>query len=163
MKRFLSLVTLFICFSTSIYGQSSVPSMILIQNGTINYDYYKDTKQGRRTTDFHISRYAEANYQYQQYLTYLTANSLDSLLELAQPNRQIWEEVDISTEDIAHLKTHYWTHSDFASYPVLGLTYQQILNYFKWKTERITYAFLLKNRKLRSKKVAYQPFSIKNI
>jgi hypothetical protein len=152
-------MTLFISIFHQGYAQSSVPCMILIQNGKIYYDYYKDKKQGMSATDFHINQYVEANYQYQQYLKYLKINELDSLFELAQPNQSIWDSVAILEADISYLKENYWTHEDFASYPVLGLNFEQIDRYFYWKSERMNFAFLQKKKKIKSNNSDFQPFS----
>jgi formylglycine-generating enzyme required for sulfatase activity len=57
------------------------------------------------------------------------------------PDTTVWDGRDYSFQEI------YLRHSAFDSYPVVGIRYDQAVNYCKWRTERVKEMFEIKKAK----------------
>lgn len=106
----------------------------------LNYDYWQDQDKNIYIRDHYSATYLESNYQYQYYLRCLKAWGLDSLWQLAQPDPAVWETVVLTPTERVYLKEHYWTAAEFEHYPVVGLDYNQVRDYFYWKTNMLNLA-----------------------
>lgn len=130
------------CFAQKQYS----PYMQYVEKTIVHFE--DNNKTFTNTVYKHFTApYAESNLQYQEYLDFLKNNQLDSLFLKAQPNKNIWESIDLSEKDKKYLMNNYWTSKEFQHYPILGLSFEQIHYYLKWKTELLTSAYSLRKNK----------------
>lgn len=83
-----------------------------------------------------------SNIDYREYLYWtqqVVGDSSHSWLE-AQPDQTVWQQSDLKNKN--YLTGHYFKNPGFDLYPVVGLTYEQALNYSKWRSDRV-YEMLL--------------------
>lgn len=58
------------------------------------------------------------------------------------PDTMVWCEIDTSCIFMVEL---YLTHPAFESYPVVGVTFEQALEYTKWRSDRVMQIILMRN------------------
>jgi len=123
----------FLSSSCSMYSQQHVESYMLeIPKQVIQYKIDGDE---RRVTvnDFYISRFPESIGQYQEFLDQLPSD----LINEALPHRERLKSMNIRVDLIEFLINEYFVSKDYRSYPVVGLDYEQINRYLKWKTDTV--------------------------
>ncbi|MEO1258075.1 MAG: hypothetical protein AAFZ15_04735 [Bacteroidota bacterium] len=144
MKEFiLILISSFIAME--ITSQTIAPPfMQYFPFSTVDRNFYKKNKKSEYAiSSFYAAPYVESNSQYRQYLLFLKSTNQDSLLNLAMPNKHIWDELKLTKEEKSYLKENYWVNDFFDDYPVLGLNYSQINRYLYWKTNLLISAYLV--------------------
>lgn len=114
------------------------PNMVGIKSA-----YVEDEERGKYTIqDFLLSQYVESNFQYSVFLEDLKNTNYRAYLR-ALPDTTFWNQFDLDPKQVAFLKEHYWSGREFASYPILGLDYCQIREYYIWKTQKLNEAYLI--------------------
>lgn len=75
------------------------------------------------------------NLDYLEYLNWLKEN--DSInYSLAVPDTLVWRDALSYNEPYVR---YYLTHPAYRNYPVVGVSYEQAVNYCKWRTEIVKY------------------------
>ncbi|MEZ4935622.1 MAG: hypothetical protein R2788_26245 [Saprospiraceae bacterium] len=144
MRKRIYFIWVAMFFSCVGFGQPEILSnMVQTQKSTIHRDYLRDGDTRIVVSSHYASKYVESNYQYRQYLNFLTEIKNDSLLAAAQPNRGIWDLTNLKNKEKVFLKKNYWSDERFNDYPVLGLNFTQVNNYLKWKSEFLNIAYLI--------------------
>ncbi len=59
------------------------------------------------------------------------------------PDTNVWSKLNKS---FSVLDTLYFRHTAYKDYPVVGLSYEQVLNFTKWRSDRVMELFLIKNK-----------------
>lgn len=123
-----------------LYLQETAPDMILIEGGSFGFE----TGDSLKCRSFYISRYEESNEQYLAYLTDLKNYYSESTYLNALPDTLVWQKEKISQSEKTYLTANYLRNPDFAHYPVVGLSPEQIQRYASWKTDRINEFILIR-------------------
>lgn len=93
---------------------------------------------------FYISKYEETNFQYRSYLDFLKFHGLMEEYQKALPDTTVWNNADLSDDNITFLISNYFRHPHYDYYPVVGLTPEQAQLYANWKTDRLNEAILIR-------------------
>ncbi len=102
--------------------------------------------QRRRITvsSFYMDQYETRNVDWREYTQWLTAvfgNTAPALVEKAQPNKETWRE------DLAYNEPYinfYFTHPSYDQYPIVGITWEQAMDFCSWRTDRVNELALIK-------------------
>lgn len=129
--------------SMRIVGQQIVDdnSLLVPTTGvtTINTENSKRSKV--RVCSHIVGRYVESNYQYLVYLNDIKAIS-DSSYYNALPQKEYLSLIGLTAEDIKFFTEQYLFEEVYRDYPIVGLDYAQIDDYFKWKSGEFVFAYL---------------------
>lgn len=83
------------------------------------------------------------NKDYMEYLFWLSKND-DKNYNTAWPDTNVWKNKDSYN---APYVEYYLLHPAYKDYPVVGVSYEQAINYCKWRTERVKEFARLHNKK----------------
>jgi len=121
------------------------PNTIIVKDGLVTYDVMEDREAKITCGNFYVSAYVESVSQYKSYLKSLEEMGDEKALEIAQPNLEVWDSETFVASDLerSFFKEAYWKLEEFANYPAIGLTKQQISQYIKWKNLLLTEAILI--------------------
>ncbi len=88
------------------------------------------------------------NMAYREYLFYLKTQlgQQHPAFATALPDTSVFHTLQTSTPPGFY--TTYFSHPNFADYPVVGLSWEQALNYSYWRSEMVFKQLLLKQKKL---------------
>ena len=93
-----------------------------------------------------------ANVHWREYIFYLQGHDSTSV-EKALPDTSVWLP-DTSTNS---LESYYFRHPGFNSYPIVGISYEQAVQFCKWRTDRVNeYYSKIPEEKRPFKKVTYR-------
>ncbi|MBP7809841.1 MAG: SUMF1/EgtB/PvdO family nonheme iron enzyme [Bacteroidia bacterium] len=77
-----------------------------------------------------------SNFSWQEYEFWMKrkygANSIEHISTL--PDTLVWREKYTDNEPYVQ---HYYRHSAYKDYPVIGISYEQVVAFCKWRTERV--------------------------
>jgi len=133
------------------------PGMVLKKYSIINGKFAKNHHVSALLT----AEYVETNFQYQAYLTYLEKRGLTDLLQKAKPNPNVFQNENLTQDEINELKRDYFSAEIFEHFPVFGLSRGQIQTYLEWKTEQLNIAYLLFKKILHQNQLTAD-FSLRN-
>ena len=115
--------------------------VLVPHTGIISPVGQSSTRRQIAVNSHYVGRYPESNYQY---LTYL--NSLkdlpDSIYNQALPQSDYLESIGLEEPEISFFVNEYMFDEKYEMYPIVGLNYNQIKEYFEWKTEELIFAYL---------------------
>ncbi|MEL6657558.1 MAG: hypothetical protein AAFP77_12035 [Bacteroidota bacterium] len=89
-----------------------------------------------------IGRYPESNYQYLAYLNRLKDRGDTIAYANALPQRDYLAGMGLREDEIQFFTNEYLFNETYEKYPIVGLTYDQLWNYFQWKTDDLGFAYL---------------------
>jgi len=102
--------------------------------------------------NFYVDKTEVTNFNWQEYLSWIVRNKGKSSMDYknALPDTTVW------TNDLENgnpYVKHYFSHPAYNNYPVVGVTYEQVLSFCKWRTDRVKELYELK--KVKNKKDIY--------
>lgn len=105
----------------------------------------RDNRRRRITvSSFLMDQYEIRNIDWREYTNWMNvvfAKTAPELVEKAQPNVKIWREELAYNEPYLQ---NYFTHPSFDQYPVVGITWEQAMDYCAWRTDRVNEMALIK-------------------
>ena len=105
----------------------------------------RDNKRPRITvSSFFMDQYEIRNVDWREYTNWMEvvfARTAPQLVDKAQPNKQIWREELAYNEPYLQ---NYFTHPAFDQYPVVGVTWEQAMDYCSWRTDRVNELALIR-------------------
>ncbi|MBP1677359.1 MAG: hypothetical protein H6Q20_1918 [Bacteroidetes bacterium] len=98
----------------------------------------RDNKRRRITvSSFYMDQYEIRNLDWQEYINWMQlvfGNSAPQLVKKAKPDETIWREELAYNEPYLR---NYFTHPAFNQYPIVGVTWEQAMDYCSWRTDRV--------------------------
>jgi len=98
----------------------------------------RDNKPRRVTvSSFYMDQYEIRNIDWREYTNWMKivfGNSAPKLVARAQPDFKIWREEMAYNEPYLN---NYFTHPAYDQYPIVGVTWEQAMDYCTWRTDRV--------------------------
>jgi gliding motility-associated lipoprotein GldJ len=98
----------------------------------------RDNKRRRITvSSFYMDQYEIRNIDWREYTNWMQkvfGKTAPKLVAKAQPNGKIWREELAYNEPYLE---NYFTHPSFDQYPIVGVTWEQAMDYCAWRTDRV--------------------------
>ncbi|WP_370519559.1 SUMF1/EgtB/PvdO family nonheme iron enzyme [Paludibacter sp. 221] len=95
--------------------------------------------QRRRVTvsSFYMDQYEVTNLEWRDYAHWMEVvfgKTAPKLVEKAQPNKETWREELAYNEPYLN---YYFTHPAYDNYPIVGITWEQAMDFCTWRTDRV--------------------------
>jgi len=127
------------------YTNQVPPGMVAIEGGSFTIggkgEYVtapRDNKPRRITvSSFYMDEYEITNNNWREYTTWMKAifgKVAPRLVQKTEPNVNVWREELAYNEPILE---NYFTHPSYGQYPVVGVTWEQAMDYCQWRTDRV--------------------------
>jgi len=127
------------------FKMSTPSGMVKIEGGTFTIGERAEfitaprNNPRRRITvgSFYMDQYEVRNIDWREYTNWLTVvfgNTAPELVERAQPNKTVWREELAFNEPLIQF---YFTHPSYDHYPVVGVTWEQAMDFCSWRTDRV--------------------------
>ena len=121
------------------------PGMVAIEGGTYTIGERSESvttprdNQRRRITvrSFYMDQYEIRNVDWREYTAWMEVvfgKAAPDLVKKAQPDGTVWREELAYNEPYI---LHYFTHPSFDDYPIVGITWEQAMDYCVWRTDRV--------------------------
>ncbi|MFZ4581137.1 MAG: SUMF1/EgtB/PvdO family nonheme iron enzyme [Paludibacter sp.] len=98
----------------------------------------RDNRQRRITvSSFYMDQYEIRNIDWREYSNWMKVvfdKSAPQLVKKATPNVNTWREQLAYNEPYLQ---NYFTHPSFNNYPIVGVTWEQAVDYCAWRTDRV--------------------------
>ena len=131
-------------------GQITAPNMVLVPGGTFAMGQsgedvtYQHNNLSRRVTvsSFYMDETEVSNIAWKEYVYYLD-RVYESYPEVAQgalPDEKVWHD-ELSYND--PLVETYYRHPAYDDYPVVGVSWIQVQDYCKWRTNVVNEGILI--------------------
>ncbi len=154
-------------YKTKYKGQEAGPGLIFIPGGTfvkgkVQDDVMRDWNNAPvriQVRSFYMDETEVTNMMYIEYLDWLervykkAGDAYNDIYIAALPDTMVWRSPLGYNEDMVN---NYLRHPAFRDYPVVGVSWQQAVNYAKWRTDRVN------ERKLESENFLPRGFSLQN-
>ncbi len=123
-------------------GQSPGPNQVFIQGGravlgTYEEDVFFTHDNVERTVtvqSFYLDQTEIANIHWLEYLFYIQRDSSEAFYLSALPDTTVWEkELAYNTPYVSN----YLRYPGFRYYPVVGVSWNQAVDYCRWRTEAV--------------------------
>ena len=123
-------------------GQPPGPNQVLVQGGravlgTFEEDVFYTHDNVERTVtvqSFFLDQTEIANIHWLEYLHYIQRDSSETYYESALPDTTGWEkELAFNTPYVSN----YLRYPGFRYYPVVGVSWEQAVDYCRWRTEAV--------------------------
>tara|TARA_B100000287_G_scaffold220353_1_gene207829 strand:+ start:4993 stop:6207 length:1215 start_codon:yes stop_codon:yes gene_type:complete len=123
-------------------GQPPGPNQILVQGGravlgTFEEDVFYTHDNVERTVtvqSFFLDQTEIANIHWLEYLHYIERDSSETYFQSALPDTTVWEkELAFNTPYVSN----YLRYPGFRYYPVVGVSWEQAVDYCRWRTEAV--------------------------
>ena len=123
-------------------GQPPGPNQVLVQGGravlgTFEEDVFYTHDNVERTVtvqSFFLDQTEIANIHWLEYLHYIQRDSSETYYQSALPNTTVWEkELAFNTPYVSN----YLRYPGFRYYPVVGVSWEQAIDYCRWRTEAV--------------------------
>lgn len=123
-----------------------VPSgMVAIEGGSFTIGEKGEFITGPRNnlprritvSSFFMDQYEIRNIDWREYTNWMQmvfGKTAPTLVAKAQPNVKVWREELAYNEPYLE---NYFTHPAFDNYPVVGVTWEQAMDYCQWRTDRV--------------------------
>ncbi len=127
------------------YQLSTPPGMVAIEGGTYTIgekgEFVTEERNNRRrritVSSFFMDQYEIRNIDWREYTNWLKVvfgNVAPDLVKKAQPNEKVWREELAYNEPYLQ---NYFKHPAFDQYPIVGITWEQAMDYCAWRTDRV--------------------------
>ena len=121
------------------------PGMVIVEGGTFTMgekgEYVTAPQDNRRrrvtVSSFYMDQYEVRNVDWREYVHWMEIvfkKTAPSLVKRAEPNRAAWREELAYTEPYVQ---SYFDHPAFDNYPVVGVSWEQAVDYCIWRTDRV--------------------------
>ena len=123
-------------------GQPPGPNQVLVQGGrtvlgTFEEDVFYTHDNIERTVtvqSFFLDQTEIANIHWLEYLHYIQRDSSETYYQSALPDTTVWEkELAFNTPYVSN----YLRYPGFRYYPVVGVSWEQAVDYCRWRTEAV--------------------------
>ena len=123
-------------------GQPPGPNQVLVQGGrtvlgTFEEDVFYTHDNVERTVtvqSFFLDQTEIANIHWLEYLHYIERDSSETYFQSALPDTTVWEkELAFNTPYVSN----YLRYPGFRYYPVVGVSWNQAVDYCRWRTEAV--------------------------
>ena len=123
-------------------GQPPGPNQVLVQGGrtvlgTFEEDVFYTHDNVERTVtvqSFFLDQTEIANIHWLEYLHYIQRDSSETYFQSALPDTTVWEkELAFNTPYVSN----YLRYPGFRYYPVVGVSWNQAVDYCRWRTEAV--------------------------
>ena len=123
-------------------GQPPGPNQVLVQGGravlgTFEEDVLYTHDNVERTVtvqSFFLDQTEIANIHWLEYLHYIQRDSSETYYQSALPDTTVWEkELAFNTPYVSN----YLRYPGFRYYPVVGVSWEQAVDYCRWRTEAV--------------------------
>ena len=123
-------------------GQPPGPNQVLVQGGravlgTFEEDVFYTHDNVERTVtvqSFFLDQTEIANIHWLEYLHYIERDSSETYYQSALPDTTVWEkELAFNTPYVSN----YLRYPGFRYYPVVGVSWEQAVDYCRWRTEAV--------------------------
>ena len=123
-------------------GQPPGPNQVLVQGGravlgTFEEDVFYTHDNVERTVtvqSFFLDQTEIANIHWLEYLHYVQRDSSETYYQNALPDTTVWEkELAFNTPYVSN----YLRYPGFRYYPVVGVSWEQAVDYCRWRTEAV--------------------------
>jgi gliding motility-associated lipoprotein GldJ len=98
----------------------------------------RDNNRRRITvSSFYMDQYEIRNVDWREYTNWMEVvfgKTAPQLVAKAQPDKTIWREELAYNEPYLQ---NYFTHPGFDQYPIVGITWEQAMDYCAWRTDRV--------------------------
>ncbi|MCL2414831.1 MAG: formylglycine-generating enzyme family protein [Bacteroidales bacterium] len=132
--------------------QATPPGMVFIEGGSFvmgaNHQDLLHTWDmiPRRVTvaSFYMDETEVRNIDYNEYLYWLDrifGQDFPEVVRRAWPDELAWRRVDAYVE---HMVEFYFQHPAFNEYPVVGVTWEQAMDFNLWRTDRVNEQILIR-------------------
>ena len=126
-------------------GNVNPIGMVPIQGGTFTVgekDEFLTAPRNNETrsltvSSFYMDKYEVTNLNWNEYLHWLEfvfGAVAPELVDQARPDHKVWRE-DLAYND--PYEDNYFEHPAFSFYPVVGVTWEQAMDYCQWRTDRV--------------------------
>ena len=126
-------------------GNLTAPGMVPIQGGTFTLgekDEFLTAPRNNPTrtitvNSFYMDKYEITNLNWNEYLNWLETvfgAVAPQLVDRARPDEKVWRE-DLAYND--PYERNYFTHPAFSFYPIVGVSWEQAMDYCQWRTDRV--------------------------
>ena len=126
-------------------GNVNPVGMVPIQGGTFTVgekDEFLTAPRNNETrsltvSSFYMDKYEVTNLNWNEYLHWLEfvfGAVAPELVDQARPDHKVWRE-DLAYND--PYEDNYFEHPAFSFYPVVGVTWEQAMDYCQWRTDRV--------------------------
>jgi len=127
------------------FRMTAPPGMVLIEGGTITVGERGEFVTAQRNnprrritvSSFYMDQFEVRNIDWREYTHWMSVvfgNTAPSLVERAQPNKTVWREELAFNEPFIQF---YFTHPAFDQYPIVGVTWEQAMDFNRWRTDRV--------------------------
>lgn len=127
------------------YKSKTPPGMVPIEGGTFDIGQRgefvtapRDNPQRRITvSSFFMDQYEVRNVDWREYTHWMQlvfGRVAPELVQKAQPNVKIWREELAYNEPYLQ---NYFTSPAYNDYPIVGITWEQAMEYCSWRTDRV--------------------------
>ncbi len=125
---------------------SPIPTgMVAIEGGSYtigekgeNVTTVRDNKRRRITvSSFYMDEYEIRNVDWREYTNWMKVvfgKTAPKLVKKSQPDFTVWREELAYNEPYLD---NYFTHPAYDQYPVVGVTWEQAMDYCQWRTDRV--------------------------
>jgi len=121
------------------------PGMIAIEGGSFTIgekgEFVTAPRDNRRrritVSSFFMDQYEIRNIDWREYTNWLKVvfgKSSPKLVENAQPDEKVWREELAYNEPYLQ---NYFKHPAFNEYPIVGVTWEQAMDFCAWRTDRV--------------------------
>ena len=135
-------------YKTNYKGQETGPGLVFVPGGTfvkgkVQDDVMRDWNNAPvrvQVRSFYLDATEVTNLMYLEYLDWLervykkAGNEYRNVFTAAVPDTMVWRNPLGFNEDMVN---NYLRHPAFSDYPVVGVSWQQAVNFAKWRTDRV--------------------------
>ena len=126
-------------------GNVNPTGMVAIQGGAFTVgekDEFLTAPRNNETrtvtvNSFYMDKYEVTNLNWNEYLHWLDfvfGKVAPELVDKARPDHKVWRE-DLAYND--PYEDNYFEHPAFSFYPIVGITWEQAMDYCQWRTDRV--------------------------
>jgi gliding motility-associated lipoprotein GldJ len=139
------------------YKEKTPPNMVLIEGGTFTMG--RNAEQGAQTANsfqrrvtvnsFFMDQYEISNANWIEYLNWTKAvfHNNPAIIEKVKPDVSVWREKLAYNEPYVE---SYFEHPAYRNYPVVGVTWEQAMDYCEWRTDRVNEKILIDMKKIKA-------------
>lgn len=143
MKTLLSSFLAFIIFSSFfLLSCNKQAATGLLKRNAFLEDYLTPPGTVRVAENLFADEFELSNLDYKEFLYWTRKVHGDSAYYKSLPDTTVWRSKPKYSEPFV---TTYFQHPAFDLYPIVGLTYEQAVNYLNWRSDRVYEMLLIAN------------------